>query len=139
MANPNLTTGSIWRLRHGDQEIARLTVTGADMPWTHAEVETLPGFEKFCPVFTEQERAVDEEDWERADACYTQIRSALTMTFPDGSPVAEFMLHIHDDHTAGWRWHDEPFDAVNQRHAGFAVPGTRKPSGSASSWTPVDK
>ncbi|SCF56397.1 hypothetical protein [Streptomyces sp. Ncost-T10-10d] len=29
------------------------------------------------------------------------ILSALTMTFPDGSPVAEFMLHIHDDHTAG--------------------------------------
>jgi hypothetical protein len=30
-----------------------------------------------------------------------------------GRPVAEFMLHIHDDGTAGWRWHDEPFDAVN--------------------------
>ncbi|MFJ7496473.1 hypothetical protein ACIQZB_35985 [Streptomyces sp. NPDC097727] len=101
MADPNLPTGSIWRLRHGDQEIARLTVTGADMPWTHAEVGTVPGFEEFCPVFTEQERAVDEEDWERADACYTRIRSALTMALPDGSPVAEFMLHIHDDRTAG--------------------------------------
>ncbi|MFD5497834.1 hypothetical protein ACFWH4_34315 [Streptomyces sp. NPDC127091] len=84
------------------------------MPWTHAEVEELPGFEEFRPLFTEQERAVDEEDRERADVCYTQIRSALTMTFPDGSPVAEFMLHIHDDGTAGWRWHDESFDAVNQ-------------------------
>ena len=113
MTNPNLTTGRIWRLHHGDQEIARLTVTGADMPWTHAKVETLPGFEEFRPLFSEQERAADEEDWERADACYTQIRSALTMTFPDGGPVAEFMLHIHDDGTAGWRWHDEPFDAVN--------------------------
>lgn len=36
------------------------------------------------------------------------------MTFPDGSPVAEFMLYIHDDGTAGWRWFDEPFDASNQ-------------------------
>ncbi|MFF9156175.1 hypothetical protein ACF1AB_28550 [Streptomyces sp. NPDC014846] len=45
-----------------------------------------------------------------AEACHTQIRSALTMTFPDGSPVAEFMLHIHDDGTAGWRRHDESFD-----------------------------
>ncbi|MFE2716577.1 hypothetical protein ACFXKI_32605 [Streptomyces mirabilis] len=114
MTNPNLITGGIWRLRHGDQEIARLIVTGADMPWTHAEVETLPGFEEFRPLFTEQERAVDEEDWERADASYTQIRSALTMTFPDGSSVAEFMLHIHEDGTAGWRWHNEPFDAVNR-------------------------
>ncbi len=59
-------------------------------------------------------RAADEEDWERADACYTQIPNALTITFPDGSPVAKFMLHIHDDDgTADWRWHDEPFDAVN--------------------------
>jgi hypothetical protein len=24
--------------------------------------------------------------------------------------VPEFLLHIHDDGTAGWRWHDEPFD-----------------------------
>ncbi|MFD9471355.1 hypothetical protein [Streptomyces goshikiensis] len=79
------------------------------MPWVHAEVETLPGFEEFLPLFTEQERAVDDEDWEQAAACYTQFRSALTMTFPDGSPVAEFMLHIHHDGTAGWRWHDELF------------------------------
>ncbi|WP_181786218.1 hypothetical protein [Streptomyces phytophilus] len=113
MTNPNLTTDSIWRLHHGNQEIARLTVTGADMPWMHADVEILPGFEEFRPLFREQERAVDQEDWERADACYIQIRSALTLTFPDGAPVAEFMLHIHDDGTAGWRWHDEPLDAVN--------------------------
>ncbi|MET8747901.1 hypothetical protein [Streptomyces sp. NPDC004728] len=114
MANLNLTTGSIWRLHHSDQEIARLTVTGTDMPWTHAEAEMLPGFEEFRSVFAEQKRAIDEEDWERADACHTQIRSALTLTFPDGSPVAEFMLHIHNDGTTGWRWHDEPFDAVDQ-------------------------
>ncbi|MFE3907815.1 hypothetical protein ACFXPY_48390 [Streptomyces sp. NPDC059153] len=108
MTNPNLTTGSIWRLHHGDQEIARLTVTGTDMPWTHAEVETLPGFEEFRPVFTEQERAIDEEDWERADACYAQIRGALTMMCPDGSQVAEFMLYIQDDGTAAWRWLSAP-------------------------------
>ncbi|WP_333741116.1 hypothetical protein [Streptomyces sp. IBSBF 2806] len=114
MGNLHLTPGTIWRLHHGDQEIARLTVTGADMPWTQAEVEILSGFEEFRSVFAEQERAIDEEDWERADACYSQIRSALTLTFPDGSLVAEFMLHIHEDGTAGWRWHDEPFDVVDQ-------------------------
>ncbi|MFD7576273.1 hypothetical protein ACFV6U_38100, partial [Streptomyces sp. NPDC059810] len=52
--------------------------------------------------------ASDEEDWEQIDECYFRIRSALTLTFPDGTPVAEFMLHIHDDGTAGWRWHDSP-------------------------------
>ncbi|WP_202234793.1 hypothetical protein [Actinacidiphila reveromycinica] len=113
MTNPNLASGSIWRLHHGDQEIARLTVTGTDMPWVHGEVERLPGFEEFRSLFSEQDRAAGEEDWERADACYTQIRGALTLTFPDGGRVAEFLLHIHDDGTAGWRWHDEPFDAAN--------------------------
>ncbi len=110
MTNVNLTTGCVWRLHHAGQEIARLTVTGTDMPWTYADLESLPGFDAFRAVFAEQEQAVDEEDWERADTCYARIRSALTMTFPDGTPVAEFMLHIHDDATAGWRWHDKPFD-----------------------------
>ncbi|MEU7072110.1 hypothetical protein AB0B30_14610 [Streptomyces narbonensis] len=32
--------------------------------------------------------------------------------FPDGNPVAEFMLRIPDDGTAGWRWHDERFGGV---------------------------
>ncbi|GGP86919.1 hypothetical protein [Streptomyces melanogenes] len=114
MANPHLTPGSIWRLHHGDQVIARLTVTGTDMPWTHADVEPLPGFDEFRPLFAEQERAVEEDDWERADTCYARIRDTLTMTFPDGSPVAEFMLHIHGDGTAGWRWDDEPFEAVRE-------------------------
>ncbi|MFF4542502.1 hypothetical protein [Streptomyces aureus] len=109
MANPHLTAGSVWRLHHAGREIARLTVTGTDMPWTHARVETLPGFEEFRSVFAEQELAVDEEDWDRLDTCDARIRENLTMTFPDGSPVAEFMLHIHADNTAGWRWHDEPF------------------------------
>ncbi|MFE0459418.1 hypothetical protein ACFW1A_09180 [Kitasatospora sp. NPDC058965] len=30
----------------------------------------LPGFEEFRPLFEEQERAADEEDWEEIDACY---------------------------------------------------------------------
>ncbi|WP_433687635.1 hypothetical protein ACQP0I_00585 [Micromonospora carbonacea] len=37
------------------------------------------------------------------------IRAALTMTQPDGRPVAEFLLSIEDDE-AGFRWHDEPFE-----------------------------
>ncbi|MEU3049612.1 hypothetical protein ABZ705_24405 [Streptomyces sp. NPDC006984] len=111
MSNPHLARGAVWRLHHLDREIARLTVTGSDMPWTHAEVEERAGFERFGPLFAEQERAVEEEDWERADACHARIRAALTLTFPDGTPVAEFMLHIHGDGTAGWRWHADPFAA----------------------------
>jgi hypothetical protein len=104
-----MTIGGVWRLHHAGQEIARLTVTGADMPWVHADVVTLSGFEEFRSVFAEQEQATDDEDHERADIFYSQIRKSLTMTFPNGQPVAEFMLRIHGDGTAGWRWHDESF------------------------------
>ena len=30
------------------------------------------------------------------------------MTYPAGSPVTEFMVNVHGDGTAGWRWQDEP-------------------------------
>ncbi|WP_428962730.1 hypothetical protein [Micromonospora fluostatini] len=40
---------------------------------------------------------------------YQAIRAVVTMTYPDGRPVAEFMLGIEGDE-ASFRWHDEPFD-----------------------------
>ncbi|MFE6978867.1 hypothetical protein [Streptomyces sp. NPDC057682] len=99
------TDSAVWRLHHHDREIARLRVTGGDMPWLHGELEELPGFDAFREVFVAETRAVDEEDWERAEACHEEIRDALTLTYPDGTPVAEFLLRIHGDGTAGWRWH----------------------------------
>lgn len=113
MTNPHLAAGTIWRLHHAGREIARLTVTDTEMFWVHADIETLPGFEPFRSVFAEQERAAEAEDGDLYDSCYEQIRNALTMTFPDGSLVAEFMLNIHGDGTAGWRWTDEPFDTAD--------------------------
>jgi hypothetical protein len=112
MTNPDVTAGSVWRLRHGDQEVARLTVTEPDMPLIYAKVDIIRGFEGFRPLFREQERAFDEEDRQRADACHSQIRGALTLMFPDGRPVPEFTLRIYDDGTAGWRWDDDLHSAV---------------------------
>ncbi|MBG6134658.1 hypothetical protein [Longispora fulva] len=105
-------TGAVWGLHHGDRQVARLTVTGADFPWVQADVECLPAFEEVRSLFVEQEQAFDSEDYDRADVLYDRIRGVLTMTFPGGGPVAEFLLRVYDDGTAGWRWHDEPFEAV---------------------------
>lgn len=110
MTNLRLAAGSVWRLHRGDEEIARLIVTAADFPWVHADLEPLPGYEEFRRLFADQELALEADDEEQIEACYEQIRSSLTMTYPDGEPVPEFMLHIHDDGTAGWRWHYEPFE-----------------------------
>jgi hypothetical protein len=108
-----MTIGDVWALHHDGKLIARLTVTGADFPWLQATVEELPGFDAVRTWFAEQESAAAEEDFERMDRAYAQIRSALAMTFPDGTPVPEFMLDIYQDGTAGWRWHNEPFDTNN--------------------------
>jgi hypothetical protein len=53
VTDPNRATGSVWQLRHDDREIAHLTVTGAEMPWTYAQFEPLPGFEPFRTLFAE--------------------------------------------------------------------------------------
>ena len=105
-----IETGAVWTLHHAGAPVARLTVTDADFPWVNGTVEELPGFEPFRPLFAEQSDAFDQDDGDRAEAAYNAVREQLTMTFPDGTEVAEFLLHVLDDGTAGWRWADEPFD-----------------------------
>ncbi|SCG62221.1 hypothetical protein GA0070613_3511 [Micromonospora inositola] len=68
----------------------------------------LAGFEQLRPLFDAWNRAVDSEDPELIDSAYGAIRAAVTMTYPDGRQVPEFMLGIEGDY-AGFRWHDEPF------------------------------
>lgn len=110
MTQLRLSANAVWRLHAGDREVARLIATDFDFPWVYAVVEALPAFEEYRPLFAEQELAIDTEDDERAAVIYEQIRTALSMTFPDGTPVPEFLLHIHHDGTAGWRWSNEPFE-----------------------------
>ena len=102
-----ITVGEVWLLHSADRVVARLVVTGAEDFWMHATVETLPGFDQVRPLFEEQEAAA-ENDFD--EALYERIRAAVTMTFPDGDPVPEFLLYIAADGTAAWRWAPEPFE-----------------------------
>lgn len=104
MDEQNSAAGSVWLLRRGGLEIARLAVTGGDMPWTYAEVEAMPGFEDCRTLFAEQERALEGEDWELAEDCHARISAALTLVPPAGGHVSEYLLRVYDDGTAGWRW-----------------------------------
>lgn len=108
MVDPDRADDRVWRLHARGRELARLTVTGSDFPWMHATIEELPGFEEFRPLFERQERACDGEDWEALDEIGERLNAAITMTTPDGSAVADFLLRVHGDGTAGWRWSDEP-------------------------------
>ncbi len=70
-----------------------------------------PGFEEVQPLFDEELRLLDDVDntadaWE---AAYEKVRAAVTLRYPDGGEVPEFLLHI-DKGEAWWRWSDEAFN-----------------------------
>jgi hypothetical protein len=91
--------------------IAReLVVTGGDFPWLSARIRAMPGLEAVRPLFAEELRALEhvDDDLGSWQAAYDRIRRAVSLLYPDGRPVPEFLLHV-DGEDAWWRWSDEPF------------------------------
>lgn len=102
-----------WSLHRRDDGrlLAELAVTGGDFPWLNARVDAQEELAQVRPLFAEELRLLDHidddaESWGRA---YQVIRNAVTLRYPDGSEVPEFLLHLDGDN-AWWRWSDEPFD-----------------------------
>jgi hypothetical protein len=104
-------TSQMWTLHSGEERIADLVVTGGDFPWLHARVRPYPGLEELRPLFDEERRLLDELDnhVEAWEAAYEQVRASVTLRYPDGRTVPEFLLHLDGDE-AWWRWSDETFD-----------------------------
>lgn len=97
-----------WQVYHDGELVGEIGEQEQDFPWIRGRFHPLAGFEQLRPLFDAWNRAVDSEDPELIDRVYGAIRAAVTMTYPDGRPVPEFMLAIEGDY-AGFRWHDEPF------------------------------
>ena len=102
----------VWTLHRRDDGriLADLVITGGDFPWLNARVEPRDGLADVLPLFAEEllrlEVDDDTESWERA---YDAIRAVVTLRYPAGHEVPEFLLHIEGDE-AWWRWSDDPFD-----------------------------
>lgn len=94
----------------GEELLAELIVTGGDFPWLNARIRAMPGFEAVRPLFEEELRALEhiDDDVGSWEAAYARIRKAVTLLYPEGGPVPEFLLHV-DGEDAWWRWADEPF------------------------------
>ena len=101
----------VWTLYRQDQRLADLVVTGGDFPWLNARVEPRDGFDDVRPLFAEDLRALraSDDDLDAGETAYQAIRSTVTLRYPDGTEVPEFLLHIEGDE-AWWRWSDEKFD-----------------------------
>ncbi|MER5780680.1 hypothetical protein ABT104_02975 [Streptomyces mobaraensis] len=98
MTDPDTT----WRLMSGGTLVGTITVDDGDMPWLHGRFVPEAAFDRFKPWFDEVNTIVEAEEFERFDAAYDPIESALTLVSPSG-PVAGFLLHIDQDR-AWFRW-----------------------------------
>jgi hypothetical protein len=105
--------GDKWTLhRAGDgSRLADLVIYDWDFPWVNAKVEHVDGLDEFRPLFDAEvallERVDDHVDaWEAAAGA---VRAAVSLRYPEGNAVPEFLMHIQGDE-AWWRWNDEPFD-----------------------------
>jgi hypothetical protein len=103
----------IWTLHRRDdgRNLADLVVTGGDFPWLNARVDPREGLEDVLPLFAEELLRLDriDDDTESWEQAYNAIRAVVTLRYPEGHEVPEFLLHIDGDE-AWWRWSDEPFD-----------------------------
>jgi hypothetical protein len=103
--------GTVWQLRNGDEIVADLVVDDEDWPWVYSKLQTRPGFDALRPLFAHELTLLDDiennvDEWE---AAYDKIRSALTLLYPDGTQVPEYLLHVKND-DVWWRWNDQPFE-----------------------------
>jgi hypothetical protein len=95
---------------HDEELLAELIVTGGDFPWLNARRRAMAGFEAVRPLFEEGLRALEhiDDDLGSWQAAYDRIRRSVTLHYPEGRPVPEFLLHV-DGEDAWWRWSDESF------------------------------
>jgi hypothetical protein len=101
-----------WRLLHGEALLGEVYVTDADFPWLKGRFVPEDEFENVRALFEEELALVDRQgelDVQKWESIYRQIANSVTLIKPDGTPAAEFLLHINDN-KAWFRWSDEPFD-----------------------------
>jgi hypothetical protein len=85
-----------WTLTHGNTTVARLELRNTDMPWFICDMHREPGFEEFEPLFVEQERLMDAENWDGAEALWKRMHSTLKVVDDDEAqpPIDEYLLRI---------------------------------------------
>jgi hypothetical protein len=88
--------GRVWQLMRGAELIAEFVVTGGDFPWLNARVRAMPGLDEVRPLFEQELRALEQidDDFVSWQAARDRIRSAVSLLYPEGHPVPEFVLHV---------------------------------------------
>jgi hypothetical protein len=63
----------------------------------------MPGLEAVRPLFAEELRALEhvDDDLGSWQAAYDRIRRAVSLLYPDGRPVPEFLPHVDGEDAGG--------------------------------------
>jgi hypothetical protein len=83
----------------GDATLARFEEYGVDMPWFLCSFEPTPEFAQVEPLFQQQERALEAEDWDAAERVWQQMSSRMTLV-PDDAPegqAIEYLIRLDGD------------------------------------------
>jgi hypothetical protein len=85
-----------WTLVRGSTELARLELRDTDTPWFLCSFHARPAFADVEPLFSEQERLLEAEDWDGAERLWADMHSQMTLLPDDASetPISEFLLRI---------------------------------------------
>jgi hypothetical protein len=98
-----------WTLTSGADLLGAIDVRDSDFPWLSGVWTPTREFDSVAPLFRHELELLDGiddgvDEWE---AAYAKVCEAVTLHYPDGRVVPEFLLHI-DGAKAWFRWSDEP-------------------------------
>ncbi len=86
-------------LKQNDVLLGTLRSYDSDFPWINCKFEPSQAFQLVKPLFDEELKLLDEEDWEKYDEAYSLI-SALNLeliNLSEGKVTTDFLLHIQGD------------------------------------------
>ena len=93
-----------WELRQGNALLGSLDRCSPGWPWTTCRFQAAPEFRAVQPLFAEELRLFDRDDFNpgKWKSAYQKIAELGLVLWPcgDAQPLTDFQLHIRDDE--GW-------------------------------------
>jgi hypothetical protein len=95
----------VFHLMRGDTLLGVLHVSELDFPWLMCRFEPTPAFEEIRPLFEQELKLSNSEDWQEEDSqawedIYQRIMDlGIRLDDVNGSEtIGEFLLHVEGDH-----------------------------------------